>query len=155
MYAIVPQVMGTYNPPIMGNQVMVKGKPWIECSGTATVAEIKQALIDADMTDVAFIQGSTFTFYGILRSTGTLAFTDMAINCYWGMIGGSSGAYTHITYLRCNVQLLEAHYGSYLRSTGTNTNFLFESKGQQAVNLGPVYQCPIGVGNAFNTVIVQ
>jgi hypothetical protein len=149
IYGLVPQIMGTFNPPQPWSKVMEKGKIEIACSGTSTLAEIKQELINADVIDIGFVQGSTFIFYGILRSTGTLNFSNANITCYWGMIGSNSG-YNQITYNKCNVQQLEHHYGSYLRATATNSNFLFESKGQYTHNVGSVYQTPIGTSNVFN-----
>lgn len=150
MYGVLPQIQGTYYPPAPWCKVMEKGKIWMNTSGAATVAEIKQACIDADVTDIAYFMGTTFVIYGILRSLGTLSFTDMNINCYWGMIGGGD-TFTQITYLRCNVQLHETCYGSYLAATATNSNFMFESK--DPIMSGYVYKYPIGTNNVFNSVL--
>jgi hypothetical protein len=148
-YGQQPEIQGTAFSPIPQNKVMTKGKIWIQCTGAATVAEIKQALIDADVTDVAYIQNNTFLFYGILHSIGTLTFTDFTITCFWGFIGGGANN-IQLTYLRCTVHILETHYGSYLGSTATNCNFYIETKGPVGTsNVGYVYRPPIGVNNSF------
>lgn len=145
------QIQGTAYPPAPWCKVMEKGKIWIACSGAATVAEIKQACIDADVLDVAYVMNLMFFSYGILQSSGTLDFTDMNIINYWGMIGGESST-AQISYTRCNAMFLEAHYGSYLRATANMSCFLFDSKAPAgARGLGNVYSYPIGSNNAFNS----
>lgn len=145
------QIQGMYYSPPAWCKIMEKGTIWIAPSETATVAEIKQALINADVLDVGYVSGNndTLTFWGILQSTGTLTFTDMTINCYLGMISGTDA--TKLTYTRCSVNAIQTTY-SYFFATSTYTNFLYNIIGFVSTNpqLAP-YSYSKGSNNSFNS----
>lgn len=145
LFGSPPQAQGTWYPPPAWCKMMEKGKVFIVTTGAATVAEIKQACIDADVEDIAYVRGETFVFYGILYSSGTLEFTDMNITCYSGMIGSGSG-FGGITYTRCQVSILQQHYGAYCAAIAYNSNFLFQ---QGSTNNGTIYKYPVGTNNSF------
>jgi hypothetical protein len=149
-YGTHPQIEMSVSPPPPWSAVLTKGKIWIDCIGTVTVGEIKQALIDADALDVSYIQGNTFFLYGILRSFNSLTLTEMTILVYSGMFGGFS-TFTQITLDRCSLHLLETGYGSYMLMTATSSNFFYENKTRYSHFSGPVYRYAVGVGNSFVT----
>jgi hypothetical protein len=151
LYGSPAQIQGTLYPPPPWCKSMEKGKVWINCYNDVTVEDIKQACIDADILDVAYVEGNTFVSYGIVHYSGGsegLSFTDMNIINYAGMIGGN-GLFSFIEYTRCQVSFLEMHYGAYLFSTGYNSNFLFHNATAGPYGGGPVYAYPLGENNTI------
>lgn len=149
LYGTHQQVETSVSPPPPWSAVLTKGKTWIQCSGAATPAEIKQALIDADVTDVSYLQGDTLFVYGILQSTGTLSFSDMTIIVHSGMFGAYDNP-TRMTLTRCSLHLLEVPYGSYMLMTANNSNFFYKVKTRYLhAGMTQVYKYAVGNSNSF------
>lgn len=148
LYGTHPQIEMSVSPPPPWSAVLTKGKTWIEATGNATASEIKQALIDADVLDVSYFQGSTLFVYGIFASWGTLTLTDLTIICISGMFGGY-GSQTQLTLNRCSLHLLETLYGSYMLMTANNSNFFYEGKVRYSHMSGAVYKYAVGINNSF------
>jgi len=146
-YGAQVQIQGTLYRPPKWNKVMEKGNIWLDCTGEATVLKIENALIDSDSVDVSYVKNETFLLYGILVSIGTLTLTDLNIINYCGMIGGASTD-SQLTFLRCNLQFLQMHYGAYIIGTANYCNFQFL---QGSYRNGTVYSFPSGNFNSFNS----
>lgn len=157
MYGSHPQIMGTFYTLPPWCKSMEKGNVWISVLGPATVAELKQACIDADVTDIAYVDHNSFHLCGILYIAapwntplpGSLTFTDMHISVYMGMMGGYAPTSTQLQFYRCSVEYMLVGYGTYNAAYAEKSTFMFQTAGAWG---GPPYIYPIGVDNTFVAV---
>jgi len=131
-------------------KVKEKGKIYIEITAsTETVATLKQALIDADVQDVAYCTSKEFVLFGTLYVySGSITFTDFIIVCHWGNMDSASFG-NLLVYVRCSLNFIQTWYKAYLRSNASYCNIIIQVFYGVALSGSGANNIPTGLNNTY------